>query len=60
MATGDDGEHKNDKLNAASHPLLETESSSGHLLHEGSKKGFSSKYKTEFTKEEVFSAVLEV
>ena len=61
MATGEDGEHKNsDKLNLASHPFLETDGGSEHLLHEGSKKGFLSKYKTDFTKEEVFSAVLEV
>ena len=61
MAIGEDGEHKNsEKFHSTTHPLLDVDSGSGHLLHEGNKKGFPSKYKTDFTKEEVFSAVLEV
>ena len=61
MAIGDDGEHRSsDKLHSSTHPLLESDNGSGHFHHEGSKKGFLSKYKTDFTKEEIFSAVLEV
>lgn len=61
MAIGNDGDHKSsEKVHSTTHPLLESDSGSGHFHHEGSKKGFSSKYKIDFTKEEIFSAVLEV